>query len=192
MKQAIIVHGWGGNPSGDWLPWLKEKLKSESFEVVVPEMPDTFRPTIDDWVSALQNIAYDIDGNTILIGHSIGCQTILRFVEKLPADIKIGKIILVAAWLHLTDETWDKDYTPKIAKQWLETPIDFDKVKSHCDNIVCIQSDNDPFVPVTDAEIFKEKLNAKIVFIQNAGHISAESGFTKLPGIIQYLGNLED
>jgi len=186
MKKAIIVHGWGGNPSGDWFPWLKEKLES-SFEVVVPEMPDTFHPTIDNWVSTLQNIAGDIDSDTILIGHSIGCQTILRFVEKLPADIKIAKIILVAAWLHLTDETWDEDYTPEIAKQWLETPIDFDKVKSHCNDIVCIQSDNDPFVPVADAEIFKEKLNAKIVFLQNAGHISAESGFTELPEILRQI-----
>ena len=32
MKKVIIVHGWGGNPSGDWFPWLEKKLEEESKE----------------------------------------------------------------------------------------------------------------------------------------------------------------
>jgi len=187
MKKAIIVHGWGGNPSGDWFPWLKKKLESESFEVTVPEMPDTLHPTIGAWTSTLKDAAGDMNSDTILIGHSIGCQTILRFIENLPSDIKIGKIILVAAWLHLTDETWDEDYTEEIAKPWLETPIDFNSGKSHCDDIVCIQSDDDLYVPIEDAEIFKDKLGAKIEIITNAGHISSESGYTELPVVLKYL-----
>lgn len=184
MKKAIIVHGWGGNPSGDWFPWLKEKLEAASYEVIIPEMPDSMHPKIDAWVSILQRLAGDIDKDTILVGHSIGCQTIMRFVENLPEGTKVGSIILVAAWLHLTDETWDEDYTQEIAKPWLETPIDFSEIKSHTDNIVCIQSDDDLYVPVSDAEIFEEKLNAKIIFLKKAGHICAESGFTELPQVL--------
>ncbi|MEI8060803.1 MAG: alpha/beta fold hydrolase [Candidatus Berkelbacteria bacterium] len=190
MKKVIIVHGWGGNPSGDWFPWLKEKLEANSVEVIVPAMPDTLRPTIDAWVSALADAAGNIDEDTILVGHSIGCQTILRFVEKLPENTKIGGIILVAAWLHLSDETWDEEYTKEIAKPWLETPINFEKIKNHTKNVVCIQSEDDPYVPVADAAIFEEKLVAKIILLKNSGHIAAEDGITDLPEVLKQIYNL--
>ena len=192
MKKVIVVHGWGGNPKGDWFPWLKEKLKEDFVEVIIPEMPDTLHPTIDAWLSPLADAADDIDEDTILIGHSIGCQTILRFVEKLPGNTKVGGIILVAAWLHLTDETWDEEYTKEIAKPWLETPINFEKIKNHTKNIVCIQSEDDPYVPVADAQIFEEKLGAKIIFLKNAGHIAAEDSITKLPEILEQINNLSN
>jgi len=190
MKKVIIVHGWGGNPSGDWFPWLKEKLEVDSVEVVIPEMPDTLHPAIDSWLSVLADVTGNIDEDTIFVGHSIGCQTILRFVEKLPEHIKIGGIILVAAWLHLTDETWDEEYTKEIAKPWLETPINFEKIKNHTKNIVCIQSEDDPYVPVSDAKIFEEKLDAKIIFLKNFGHIAAEDGITELPEVLEQINNL--
>lgn len=189
MKKIIIVHGWGGNPSGDWFPWLKKKLEEQSAEVITPEMPDTLHPDINGWVATLENL--DIDDETTLIGHSIGCQAILRFVEQLPENVKIKGLILVAAWLHLTDEAWDEDYTTEIAEPWIETPINFEKVKKHTDHIVCIQSDDDPYVPVSDAEIFKDKLNAKIFWLKNAGHICAEDGVVEVPIVLEQINNIE-
>lgn len=185
MKKVIIVHGWGGNPSGDWFPWLKKELEVKSIEVIIPKMPDTLHPMIDSWVPALADAAGDVNEDTIFVGHSIGCQTIFRFVEKLPENTRIGGIILVAAWLHLSDETWDEEYTKGIAKPWLETPIDFEKIKKHSKNIICIQSEDDPYVPVADAEILEEKLSAKIIFLKNAGHIAAEDGVAELPEIVE-------
>ena len=190
MKKVIIVHGWGGNPSGDWSPWLKEKLEGDSVEVIVPEMPDTLHPTIDGWVSALADAAGEIDENTIFVGHSIGCQTIMRFLEKLSENTKVGGIVLVAAWLHLTSETWDEEYTKEIAKPWIETPMGFEKIKNLSKNIVCIQSENDPYVPVSDAKIFEKRLGAKIIFLKNAGHIAAEDGITELPEALEQIKDI--
>lgn len=187
MKKAIVVHGWGGNPSGDWFPWLKQELEDIGYEVVVPEMPDTMHPKIDVWIAELGKAAGSIDDETILIGHSIGTQTILRFVEHLPSNIRIGKIVLVAAWLHLTNETWDEDYTTEIAKPWVNTKINFEAVKQHCMDITFIQSDNDPYVPTSDIEVFREKLSAKIIMLKNAGHISAESGFSQLHEVMELI-----
>lgn len=184
MKKVIIIHGWGGNPSGDWFPWLKKELEKKLVKVIIPEMPNTFHPTIDAWVSSIAEAAGDVDDDTVLVGHSIGCQAILRYVEKLPESNKIGGIILVAAWVHLTNETWDDEYTEETAKAWLETPVEFEKIRKHTDKIICIQSEDDPYVPVSDAKIFEEKLGAKIISLKNAGHICAENGVTKLPEIL--------
>jgi predicted alpha/beta hydrolase family esterase len=170
---------------GDWFPWLKGKLQADGVEVIVPEMPDTIHPKIDTWVSNLRTESGDINEDTVFIGHSIGCQTVLRFIEGLAPNVKIGGVILVAAWLHLTDENWDEVYTKEIAKPWLDTPINFEKIQMHTDNIVCIQSENDPYLPLSDAQIFKSRLSAKIVFLKNAGHISAEDGITQLPEVIE-------
>lgn len=180
-KKIIIVHGWGGNPKSDWYSWLNKELIKKGFDSEVPKMPDSFRPTIKEWVGFLNNTIGEVDEDTYLVGHSIGCQTILRYLESLNPDKKVGGVLLVAGWLNLTDETWDEDYTPLIADQWLNTPIDFQKIKNHCNNFTIIQSDSDPYVPYSDAEIISKKLDAEIIAMHNAGHISGEDGFKTLP-----------
>ena len=43
---------------------------------------------------------------------------------------------------------------------------------------------NDPFVPIIDAEIFKNKLGAKIIIEHNQGHFSGSDGITELPSAL--------
>lgn len=184
MKKVIIVHGWGGNPNGDWFPWLKKELKKNRFEVIIPSMPDSDEPEIKKWVEFLEENISKVDEETYFIGHSIGCQAIMRYLEILPEKTKVGVVVFVAGWFNLTDDTWDENYTKEIAEQWIKTPIDFNKIKRHTENFIAIQSDNDPYVPLSDKEIFKEKLNAKIILLHNKGHISGEDGIKELPVVL--------
>jgi len=94
--KAFIVHRWDGTPVSDWYPWLRKQLEKDGFNVVVPEMPNTAVPTIDSWVGHLQSVCRDVDQQTYFVGHSIGCQAILRYLTTLPEDVCIGDIILVA------------------------------------------------------------------------------------------------
>ena len=82
MKRVILVHGWGFNPTMNWYPWLKKELEKKGFEVIIPAMPNTNEPDINSWVFKLREFVGRDDGELILIGHSIGCQTIMRFLEK--------------------------------------------------------------------------------------------------------------
>ena len=50
-KRAFIIHGWGGNPNKDWIPWVVLQLKEKGYEVRAPLMPDTDYPQIEPWVS---------------------------------------------------------------------------------------------------------------------------------------------
>jgi len=184
MKKVILVHGWGGSPENEWFPWLKKQLEEKGFKVDAPEMPDTFNPKIDKWVAKLNEIVGKPDKDTFLLGHSIGCQTVMRYLQSLEEETKIGGVIFVAGWFDLTDETWDEDYTPEKAKQWIETPIDFEKIKKHTDKFVDIASDDDPYVRLSDSELFKEKLGAKIIIEHNKGHICQESGVMELPSAL--------
>ncbi|MCX6744660.1 MAG: alpha/beta hydrolase, partial [Candidatus Parcubacteria bacterium] len=125
--RVFIVHGWGGNPSEAWFPWLKKQLEAKGIEVFVPQMPDTEHPVIDRWVSFL---AYQIgwpDSKVYLVGHSIGVQTILRYLQTL--DRPIGGVVSVAGFYRLIPHSLEGPEEDKLAKPWLETPIDSDKVK---------------------------------------------------------------
>jgi len=67
-----------------------------------------------------------------------------------------------------------------IAKPWMETSIDFAKVKKMISKTVAIFSDNDPFVPLTNQEIFKQNLDAEIIIEHAKGHFTEEDGVKDL------------
>ena len=64
MKRVFIIHGWGGNSNEAWLVWVGSELKKNGFEVVIPEMPDTWHPKISEWVSKLNDSVGNADENT--------------------------------------------------------------------------------------------------------------------------------
>jgi len=190
MKRVFIIHGWGGNPNEEWLVWVKNNLDKSLFEVIIPEMPDTWHPKISEWINKLREVVKESDGNTYFVGHSIGCQTVMRYLEQLPENQKVGGVIFVAGWFNLTDETWDEEYTKDIADEWLNTPIDFEKVKQHTNNFVLINSDDDPYVPLDDAELFRSNFGSKVIMLKGKGHISGGEGVVELPIVIEELSGM--
>ncbi|UCD20890.1 MAG: serine hydrolase family protein [archaeon] len=185
MKKVIVIHGWEGTPETEWLPWIKKELESKGFEVTVPEMPETDEPVIEAWLSKLEEVVGTPDKNTYFIAHSIGCQTVLRFLEKLSEDIRIGGCVFVAPWFNLTEASFEEEGYEEIARPWLETPIGFEKVLKHTQKIICIFSDDDPYIPLSDSELFKEKLGAKVIIKHGGGHFNEEVGTKELPVLLE-------
>jgi len=189
MKRAIIVHGWDGKPRNDWYPWLKKELENRNYEVIVPTMPNTSEPKIDEWVSKLKDIAKVVDEETLFIGHSVGCQAILRYLETLNPKIRVKKCIFVAPWMNLDKQTIEDEgpEVVEIARPWMETPINWKKAREHCKEFTTIFSDDDPYVPLSDSGIFKKELDAKVIILKGQGHFTKEEGITKLPEILQFI-----
>ncbi len=187
MKRIFIVHGWGGTPQEGWFPWLKKELEKKHFYVEAPSMPETEHPRIETWIPYLTNVVGKADKDTYFVGHSIGCQTILRYLEKI--NTKIGGVVLVAPWLHLDEKTIREEGEESIliAKSWIKTPINFKKIKKLNKNFVAFFSDNDPFVPLSDSNIFKKQLNAKILLEKQKGHFSGSDKINQLPLVLEEL-----
>ena len=182
-KRAYIIHGWDGYPEEGFFPWLKENLGQQGFTVEVPAMPHPDEPTIEDWVGQLATIVGEPDENTYLIGHSMGCQTILRYLANLE-NKKVGGAVLVAGFFELVP--MDTDAEAAIVKPWLETPIDFEKVKAATANITIILSDNDEWVPLErNKKLFEQYLSPQIIVEHNQGHFSGSSGIQKLPAALE-------
>lgn len=181
MKRAIIVHCWDGTPEYCWYPWLKNELVKQGFTVQVPAMPETELPKQKLWVPKLQEVIGQPDQDLILVGHSVGCITLLRYLEDLTPEQKIGGAVLVAGF---TDDLGFEEL-----KNYFEEPLNFEKIKSICPNFICIHSDNDPFVPMKHSGIFKDKLNAQIIVKHQMGHFSGEvdneKSCTELPDALE-------
>jgi uncharacterized protein len=191
MKKVFIIHSWGGSPEEGIHKYLRSQLEAKGFEVSVPEMPNTDSPEIDAWTEHLNSLAPNPDDDTYFVGHSVGCQTILRYLEKLPENQKVGGVVMIAPWMHLLDTAYENPEEEKeIAKPWLETPIDWEKVKTHTNKFVAIFSDNDFCVPLSDKEIFKELLGAKIMVEDNKGHFTEETGVTEMPSALNALSEM--
>ncbi len=100
MKKVIIVHCWEGNPDYCWYPNTKEELEKRGYEVVVPEMPETNMPKFNKWLQKLKEVIGEPNESLYLVGHSLGCITILKYLESLKENQKIGGAILVAGFTN--------------------------------------------------------------------------------------------
>jgi len=184
-----MIHGWDGFPKNHWFPWLKKELEKLNFKVIIPKMPNPDNPKIEAWVTFLEQSVGKVNRDTFFIGHSIGCQAIMRYLEKLDKKENVGGIIFVAGFFNLPFlKTEDKKI---IAKPWLETRIDTDKIKNLTENIVAIFSDNDGDVSLDDAKIFRKRLGAKIIIEKGKGHFTLGDGVDRLPIVLDLIREMK-
>ena len=182
MKKAYLIHCWGGSSSSEpWYKWLKQELIKRGFKVIALDMPDTDNPKIEGWVDYLKKNIENVDEETYFIGHSIGCQTIMRFLEKLHKHKKIGGCVFVAPWLDLINLEPEEI---KIAHPWINSKIDFNRIKDHCNNFLFVFSTDDPLVHLDEANKFKEKIGGKIIIKKNQGHFNSTE---KIQEILEFI-----
>lgn len=182
MKKVYLIHGWGGNSSSEpWFSWLNEKFDEKGVGLTIFDMPNTDEPKIEEWVGYMKKNIKDIDEQTYFIGHSIGCQTILRYLEKLPKHIKIAKCVFVAPWFDLINQDEEELI---IAHPWTSTKIDFPRILTHCREFLAIFSDNDPFVHLDEAEKFRKNLGAKVIIKKNQEHFNETKEIPEIIGFI--------
>ncbi len=170
-KRVFLVHRWDGTSKDDWFPWIKKELEKKGIRVRAFDMPNTGHPKVEEWVKHMeQNInPDDVDENTYFIGHSIGCQTILRYLEKLHKHKKVGGCVFVAGWFNLINLGSEE---LQIAHPWMTSLIHYERILDHCSNFLAIFSDNDPYVHLDEAEKFKERLGAKILITNGREHFN--------------------
>lgn len=183
MKRVIIVHRWEGGSNDDWRPWLKTELERAGYEVQVPDMPDTANPVIEKWVAKLAEVVGVPDANTYFVGHSIGCQTILRYLETISTPV--GGAVFVAGWFNL--DNFESDEVKEIAKPWIETFINLEKVKSILPMATLIISENDPYGRLEENKQKFVELTTKCIEVPFAGHFTKEDGYVEIPTVVDEL-----
>jgi len=175
-QRLVLVHGYKGTPTNHWFPWLTEAMEKHGWDVAAPALPAPDKPVCGDWVKTIAEAAGDVDDNTYIVAHSLGCIATLRFLESLPDGHACGGAILVAVFSETTDAGRSER-----RNSFLEPPLNYEKVKASVKKIVAIHSDNDPFIPLKNGEIMRDKLGAELHVVSNAGHFMKKDGFVEFP-----------
>ena len=174
----FIIHGSYGNPNENWIPWLKNNLKKEGHEVIVPQFPLNENQNLKNWMKIMEPYLDKIDNEAIFVGHSIGPSFILSILEKIKTNIRAS--FFLSGFLGLLNkETFDK-----VNKTFTTKDFDWNKIRSNCKRFYIFHSDNDPFVPFEKAEELSKKLNTKIIVIHNGGHLNVKAGYTLFPELL--------
>jgi len=177
MKRAIIIHAWEETPSGQWLPWLKEKLVRSDWKVDVPEMPNTKNPKLSEWMNTLLSLSPD--EHTVLVGHSLSNALIMRYLER--PEAKVKSVFLVAAW------DWLMEDVKEFHQTFFENNFAYEAIKKKNIPITIINSTTDPWIDIERSKGMTEKLHAKFVAVKNAGHFMGRDGYTEFPFLVSLL-----
>lgn len=182
-----MVHGFLGEPNGGWRPWLMGQLAKEDVWACALAMPAPSDPKKEEWVAEINRAVGEPSEDVFLVGHSLGVPAILRYLETLNENQKIGGAVLVSGPCNILDRP-DND-TARVRKtdNFLDTPFNFEDIKKVCGHFVVIHGDNDNKVPLDHAKAISRNLGCELIIIPNGGHLGGSDGFKELPQALQAL-----
>jgi len=179
MARVFIFHGTGGHPGENWFPWLQDKLKEKGVETIIPQFPTPEGQSLEAWLEVLKEYETQIDANTILIGHSLGCIFLLRLLERRNEPIKAA--IFVAAPIGVKPiKNWDGDSAFSGGFQF-----DWDRIRANAGRFIAYHSDDDPYVGLGNGQELARQLGVELTFIPNSGHFNASAGYTKFDKLFE-------
>ncbi|MDH6311004.1 putative alpha/beta hydrolase family esterase [Dysgonomonas sp. PFB1-18] len=172
-----VVHGYTANSQANWYPDLKNHLESENIRVHIFDMPNSHAPVEKEWLDFLEANITNLDDKSIFIGHSLGCVTILRFLENKNTD-NIESLFLVSGFI-------ENSPIPELS-EFVKEEIDHSNFIETIKNRVVISAEDDDIVPYPYSEVLAKKLNAQFKLLETGKHFIDRDGFTAFP----YLTNL--
>ena len=189
MKKALLIHGWfalkdcqdPATPtpsSAHWFPWLSKQLMVNNIHTVAIEMPNAFNPQYNEWKSEFER--YDLNEDTILIAHSLGCGFLTRYISD--NDVSVGKVIFVAPWIGVSQPTESNGFD----RAFSEYTVDKNLIKKTA-GITIIESTNDMLSIGESVEyLMKNVADIKRIILKNKGHFRSEDlGTDEFPELLE-------
>ncbi len=179
MKENIFIfHGTAGSPEGNWFPWLKEKLNEKDCNVIVPRFPTPEGQSLESWMEILNQYKELINKDTIFVGHSLGGMFLLKVLEQLKDPVHAAFFVSAPVGVRPI-KYYDSDYA------FTHFQFNWPSIINKSKNFTVYHSDNDPYVSLGNGEGLAKELGVSLTFIPNAGHINAESGWTKFEKLLE-------
>jgi predicted alpha/beta hydrolase family esterase len=147
----------------DWKPGLRQKL-GEDYEVILPAMPNKTNARFEEWKLWFGKLIPFLNDGVILIGHSLGASFVAKYLSENNFPKKIKAVFLVGA-------VYDKDCDGySLVSFALPDKLDF-----QTENIYLYHSKDDPVVPFSALEKFKEALpEAHVRVFDDRKHLNQE------------------
>ena len=178
--RVCIVHGFDAAPSAPWFPWLKAALEREGHQVIIDQMPSAGSPTPEQWQQALDRQVPTPDRDTYFVAHSLGCIAVLRYLESLKPDVRIGGFALVAGFN-------DRLAVHPQLDAFHRPALDCAKLQRMAAHRLVIAARDDPAVPHAASQRLAAALKASFISVDKGGHFLDSDGFSQFPLLTEQL-----
>lgn len=180
-KTAFLIHGSKGNPHNNWFPWLRVKLILKGYKVIVPRFPTPEGQLLDVWIKTFEKYIPRLNEETIIIGHSLGTPFTLNVLEKLEKPIKAA--IFVGGFYGLLN---NPKFDP-IIHTFSDRKFNWEKIGNNCRKFIVINSDDDPYVPLTKGQELASALKTEVTLVPGGKHFNTEAGWFKFPQLVEII-----
>jgi predicted alpha/beta hydrolase family esterase len=181
MKRVILIHGWDGHPGDHWKKWLHLELEKRGINVTEPQIRGGAFPKLNEWLEDISKTTGNADQETCLMGHSLGCIALVRYLNTLPKDQKVAGCVFVAGF---SSDLGIRDQAEAYINKFYEDGSEVAKAKEHANKIITIVSDNDSAVPLAKALEFQKQLTAELILEKGKGHFCEDDGVVELPSAL--------
>lgn len=180
FSNAFIFHGTAGSPEGNWFPWAKKELETLGIPTTIPRFPTPEGESLHAWFDVLELDQAAIGSKTLLIGHSKGGMFLLKLLERLQEPVDTA--VFVSAPVGVKPILYYEE-----DKLFSNFEFNWDKIRQGARHFVAFHSENDPYVSIANGKHLVNELGIELTIVPQAGHINAESGFTKFPILLEAL-----
>ena len=178
--KVVAIYGTECNANTAWFPYLKSELDKMNICCNIPNLPTPNGQTYNNWSNIVNKL--EIRNDDIVVGWSTGAIFAVRYLYE--NNIIVKKLILVSGFNNYIGNVPKVD---KINKDFFMK--DLSKAKNVAKEIVCIKSDNDPFITQEALDEFAKKLDSKLINIKNGGHFNQSSGYNTFKELIEQILN---
>jgi predicted alpha/beta hydrolase family esterase len=142
-------------------------LRQRGEAVRYPELPDPFDPFPEAWLDALHPELDALDGERIVLCHSLACLLWLNHARA-GASEAAERVLLVAP--PCTD-----DVEPVV--RFRPHGVTAEDVRRAANETLMICSDSDPYCPDGAVAKFADPLGIEFMVIPGGGHLNTDAGY---------------
>ncbi|RPI28364.1 MAG: serine hydrolase family protein [Chloroflexota bacterium] len=156
-KSVLFIHGAGeGAFEEDRL--LAESLQNAlglAYDVRYPKMVNEDSPEYVDWKAQIESELAAMEGEVILVGHSIGGSVLLRYLSEERVDKPVSGLYAIATPYWGADEYWNWEE--------VELPQDAAAKLAGIPHIFFYHSRDDDTVPFSHLTLYAEKFPGAVI-----------------------------
>jgi predicted alpha/beta hydrolase family esterase len=178
---TVLLHGRGGRSPDSWLSWLSDELTNANREVRYPALPGVPEPQLQPWLTALNaELAGLPDDGFDVVAYSLGAVLWLHHALD-PGDSPRPARVALISPPH-------PDKLPAEASTFGPIPMNVDAIRKAADGTVLVGGTDDPVCPGGIALVYGAPLKMAATVIPNGGHLTAETGFSTFPAVLDWCG----
>lgn len=175
--RIIGVHGYKASSKHNFWPWLYNELRRQGHEVIIPDLPNPAEPNPDEWVQTLLDQIGTLHADDIVIGHSLGAPTALKFIEAAEARQTPHAVLLIAPSWRIKAEKF---------RGFFLSELDYEVLMWRAKLFAVIHDEKDDIIPISHGEKFAQLLQGNLTRTSGNGHFDSQ----EYPVILEILQKL--